>query len=69
MKVSTCNLCVYDSSFVCIASLSVSSLSLRSTERRRRNKAEQPSTGPYVRGGRLYFNAKEEIHVFKGEAV
>jgi hypothetical protein len=53
---------------VLVVSLSLSSLSL-SSEKKKRNKAKQPSTGPYVRSGRLYYNAKEEIPVFKGEAV
>jgi hypothetical protein len=58
-------LCVYDSSFACIVSLS--SLSL-SSEKKKRNKAKatpQPTTGPYVYRGRLYYNAEAEIPIFK----
>ena len=68
-KVSNCNLCVYDSSFVCIVSLS--SLSL-SSEKKKKNKAKttpQPTTGPYVWRKRLYYNAEKEIPVFKGDVV
>ena len=55
---------------MCIVSLS--SLSL-SSEKKKKNKAKkaalQPTTGPYIRTGKLYFNAQEEIPFFKGETV
>jgi hypothetical protein len=57
--------------FVLVASLSLSSLSL-SSGKKKRNKAKkepQPTTGPYIRTGKLYFNAQKEIPFFKGETV
>ncbi len=55
---------------MCIVSLSLSSLSLSSGKKKNKaKKVPQPTTGPYVRSGRLYYNAKEEMPLFGEETV